>query len=116
MDAPSARDSPKMSTLRFGEIQTGGIAFVRRLAEYVCIASRTLHVLLAKILLVRIARCKRRVIFSYRPKEESCVSSIGFAGRRRLFGGYGELAVWHRSDVADDLLPSVSTELQHSIR
>lgn len=55
MDAACTRDAAKMSALQFGQIQTGGATFIRRLAEYVCATSDSLHVLLAALLLVRIA-------------------------------------------------------------
>src|ERR1035441_3701297 len=48
-----------MSQVQFAEIQTGGTPIVRWAPEHVCLAASALHVLLAALLLVRIAFCRR---------------------------------------------------------
>jgi hypothetical protein len=55
LDTAVALDTARVPYVQFAEIQTSRIAVVRWTAEYVCLAPGSLHVLLAKVLLVWIA-------------------------------------------------------------
>ncbi len=54
----SAMDKAQVPELHVGRIQASGIAIVRWHLEYVCAAARSLCVLLAALLLVRLAYCQ----------------------------------------------------------
>lgn len=81
--ATSALHTAGVPVLQFGEIQTRRVALRRWSSRYVCDTSRSLHVLLEKVLLVFIAwhQCAvRPLLFTARMKSYSSMrpESEGF--------------------------------------
>jgi len=55
LDAAAAVDKARVPSLQFAQIQACRVEVVRWRAAHACAAAGTLHVLLAKVLLVRLA-------------------------------------------------------------
>ena len=64
-------DTSRMPYVQVAEIQTGGAAVHRWIAQHVCVAAGSLHVLLAPLLLVWVA-------FRERPLASRCCESYPY--------------------------------------
>jgi hypothetical protein len=62
LGAATALDQARMPALQLGQIQAGRVTARRWIAQHDCAAAGSLHVLLAPLLLVRIAQRQRGMI------------------------------------------------------